>query len=617
MANKLINSTADLPLKWRLFGEAYQPSLTHPKATIKPSYKDSLVAITNEGLLGSENSIIFIVLAERKNNYSRLLKILMERFSDSKKIRPNFKILDCSDPKVIEAIYKDHDKRNGSKSSINMDEEGEGKVAAILDIIDDAMNMRASDIHVENQGGLCTIKFRVNTELVVYKTDIPSFGQSFATICYSTLTSLGEENGSGKGTYNENELLEGDFTTKTKNHTVKARMVNLSLNYDDNFNFILRLIDKTKNIVAKPLTELSFSLHVAKSLSAATRMNTGLIIVCGITGSGKSTSVQNFLLNEVHESAGHKKIITLESPVEYPLPDITQVSIDDNDGNLNKSRDFSFSNVNRYLLRSDPDTLGYGELRDEESALSAYKGVESGHKVITTTHTNSAISCFPRLHSFGLSYSQIAKDGFISGILYQHLVPRLCPHCSIPFKPGLSAPSEYDEFFVLNNFMMKEKGADLHTIMQMAQELPENASLIRAMQNKGMIGSRQSVEMLSTLESMNDKSVNREFTERLNRLVDEKKMHEKDLNIRFRGRGCSDPKCFNGTIGVMPCAEVIVPDSEFLTLVSQEKLLEAKNYWRTNLGGKTAIEDSYDKIFSGQADPRIVERYLSKQLNDH
>ena len=153
--------------------------------------------------------------------------------------------------------------------------------------------------------------------------------------------------------------------------------------------------------------------------------------------------------------------------------------------------------------------------------------------------------------------------------------------------------------------------------MQMAQELPENASLIRAMQNKGMIGSRQSVEMLSTLESMNDKSVNREFTERLNRLVDEKKMHEKDLNIRFRGRGCSDPKCFNGTIGVMPCAEVIVPDSEFLTLVSQEKLLEAKNYWRTNLGGKTAIEDSYDKIFSGQADPRIVERYLSKQLNDH
>ena len=546
-----------------------------------------------------------------------MLKILIERFSDGKKIRPKFDILDCSDPKVIDAIYKDHDKRNGSKNTINMDEEGEGRVSAVLDIIDDAMNMRASDIHVENQNGLCTIKFRVNTELVVYRTDIPSFGQSFATICYSTLTSLGEENGSGKGTYNENELLEGDFTAKTKNHTVKARMVNLSLNYDDNFNFILRLIDKNKNIVAKPLTDLSFSIHVANSLSAATRMNTGLILICGITGSGKSTSMQNLLLNESHESAGHRKQITLESPVEYPLPNITQVSVEDSDGSEGKTRDFSFTNVNRYLLRSDPDTLGYGEIRDEESALAAYKGVESGHKVLSTTHTNSALSCFPRLHSFGLTYDQIAKDGFISGIFYQHLIPKLCPHCSIPHKLGTQAPAEYDEFFVLNNFMMKEKGADLHTIMKISQSVPEGSSLIRALQNKGMVGSKKAVEMLSALDSMNDEAVNSQFTDRLNKLVEEQKIHADNLNIRFRGRGCSDPKCFNGTIGVMPCAEVIVPNSEFLTLVAQEKLIEAKNYWRTNLGGKTAIEDSYDKIFSGQADPRIVERYLSKQLNEH
>ena len=134
MANKLIRSTSDLPNKWRLFGDAYQPSLSHPKAVIKQAYKDSFVAITNEGLLGSENSIIFIVLAEKKNNYSRLLKILIERFSDGKKIRPKFDILDCSDPKVIDAIYKDHDKRNGSKNTINMDEEGEGRVSAVLDL---------------------------------------------------------------------------------------------------------------------------------------------------------------------------------------------------------------------------------------------------------------------------------------------------------------------------------------------------------------------------------------------------------------------------------------------------------------------------------------------------
>jgi len=615
MENKKIHSTSDLPTKWRLFGEAYQVDSNHPKAFISDAIKESIVAITNEGMLGQNNVINFIILGEKKNQYSRILKSLLSRFAGNGKSKIN--ILDCSNQKIIDDIYNDHNKRNGAKNSITLDKDDQGRINSVYDVIDDAMNMRASDIHVENHGNLCTVKFRVNTELVVYKTDIKSFGLSFANICYSTLTSMGEEEGSGRGTYNENELLEGDFTIKTKNHTVKARMVNLALNYDENFDFILRLIDKNKNVEAKPLTELSFSIHVANALGDATKKNTGLILVCGITGSGKSTTLQNLFLNEVHESAGHRKIITLESPVEYPLPNITQVSADDDDGTKGTTNNFSFSNLNRYLLRSDPDTLGYGEVRDEESAMAAYKGVESGHKVLTTTHTNSALSCFPRLHSFGLTYDQISKEGFISGILYQHLIPKLCPHCSIPYKPSSLAPPQYDEFFVLNNFMLREKSVDLNTLMKMTQQLPEGKSLIRHLQNKGLIGSSQAIEMLSALNSMNDDTVNRKFTDRLMMLVDDNKKRSGDLDIRFRGKGCSSPKCFNGTIGVMPCAEVIVPDAEFLSIVAQEKLIEAKNYWRTNLKGKTAMEDSYDKIFSGQADPRIVERYLSKQLNEH
>jgi type II secretory ATPase GspE/PulE/Tfp pilus assembly ATPase PilB-like protein len=614
MENTKISSTADLPNKWRLFGEAYQTDNSFPKAVIRDNFKQHIVAITNEGMLGQDNVITFIILETKKNEYSRLLKLLLSRFGGNGKSK--FNIRDCSDQKIIDDIYNDHNKRNSAKNNINIDKDNQGRINAVYDVIDDAMNMRASDIHIENHGNLCTVKFRVNTELVVYKTDIKSFGLSFAQICYSTLTSMGEEEGTGAGTYNENELLEGDFTIKTKNHTVKARMVNLSLNYDSNFDFILRLIDKNKNVEAKPLTELSFSVHVANSLGAATRMNTGLILVCGITGSGKSTSMQNILLNESHESAGHRKQITLESPVEYPLPNITQVSAVDDDGTKGATNNFSFGNLNRYLLRSDPDTLGYGELRDEESAKAAYKGVESGHKVLATTHTNSALSCFPRLHSFGLTYEQISKEGFISGILYQHLIPRLCPHCSIPYKSGSIAP-QYDEFFVLNNFMLREKSVDLNTLMKITHELPEGKSLIRHLQNSGVINSRQAINMLSSLNGMNDEVVNRKFTERLMTLVDDNKKRSDDLNIRFRGKGCSDPKCFNGTTGVMPCAEVIVPDPEFLSLVAQEKLIEAKNYWRTNLNGKTAMEDSYDKIFSGQADPRIVERYLSKQLNEH
>jgi len=201
--------------------------------------------------------------------------------------------------------------------------------------------------------------------------------------------------------------------------------------------------------------------------------------------------------------------------------------------------------------------------------------------------------------------------------LYQHLIPKLCPHCSVPYKIGGLAAPQYDEFFVLNNFMLREKSVDLNTLMKITHELKEGQSLIRHLQNKGVIGSRQAINMLSSLNDMNDDAENRKFTDRLMTLIDDNKKRGDSLNIRFRGKGCSDPKCFNGTIGVMPCAEVIVPDAEFLSLIAQEKLIDAKNYWRTNLNGKTAMEDSYDKIFSGQADPRIVERYLSKQLNEH
>lgn len=618
MENKKIRSTSDLPDKWRLFDDAYQFDIKFPRALIKDEDKPFLVVINNEGVLSDNNQITIIVMESKKSSYSRLLNALIQRFR-AKSPKSLFNILDCSENKIIDAIYEDYNKRNRSKGNIDIGKESQSKINAVYNVIDDAMNMRSSDIHVENHGDLCTVRIRVNTELVVYKTDISSFGLDFAQICYSTLTSMGEYEGTGKGTYNENELLEGDFTIKTQNHTVKARMVNLSLNYDNNFDFILRLIDTTKNIEAKPLTSLSFSSHVASTLSRATRKNTGLILVCGITGSGKSTTSQNIILNEVLESAGHRKIISLESPVEYPLPNVSQVSAEDNDGTKNTSNDFSLHNLNRYLLRSDPDTLNYGEIRDEESAMSAYKGVESGHKVLTTTHTNSALSSFSRLHSFGLSYEQISKEDFISGVHYQHLIPQLCPHCSLPYDLSKEPPPEYDEFFVLNNFMMrnKNKKINLNTLMRISNELSQDQSLIRQLQNKGLVNSQQAIEMLSSLDSMNDRSTNAKFTERLHLLLNDNKRNLDTVNIRFRGKGCSHPKCFNGTIGVMPCAEVIVPDSDFLALIAQEKLTEAKSYWRTNLGGKTAIEDSYEKIFNGQADPRIVERYLSKQLNEH
>lgn len=181
---------------------------------------------------------------------------------------------------------------------------------------------------------------------------------------------------------------------------------------------VLRLLDGG----GRPggLTELGFPASINDAFSQAIAKPHGMILVTGPTGSGKTTTLYAAL---GRRDPSHEKIITVEDPVEYELPGITQVPVQRQTG-------VGFAAALRAILRQDPDVVLIGEMRDRETAEIAVQAAMTGHLVLSTLHTNTALGAIPRLRDIGIAEYLIAST--LEGILAQRLVRRLCPACAAP-----------------------------------------------------------------------------------------------------------------------------------------------------------------------------------------
>jgi general secretion pathway protein E/type IV pilus assembly protein PilB len=184
-------------------------------------------------------------------------------------------------------------------------------------------------------------------------------------------------------------------------------------------NLVLRILDRQKGIV--PLNQLGLADDHLRQLKRMMARPEGIILVTGPTGSGKTTTLYS-VLNHLNAEGIH--IMTLEDPVEYPLPLIRQTSVGDN-AKLN------FANGIRSMMRQDPDVILIGEVRDAETAEMAFRAAMTGHQVFTTLHTNSAVGAVPRLLDIGILPDIMA--GNMIGIIAQRLIRQLCPHCKTPY----------------------------------------------------------------------------------------------------------------------------------------------------------------------------------------
>ncbi len=187
-------------------------------------------------------------------------------------------------------------------------------------------------------------------------------------------------------------------------------------------NFVLRILDRKRGIV--PITGLGLSETQLTLLQLMLSRPEGILLVTGPTGSGKTTTLYSIL---GHLNSEEVNIMTLEDPVEYPMPIIRQTSLSD-------SVKMDFSEGIRSMMRQDPDIILVGEVRDKDTAEMAFRAAMTGHQVFSTLHTNSAIRSIPRLIDLGIKPDVLA--GNVIGIIAQRLVRTLCKSCKKPDSPS-------------------------------------------------------------------------------------------------------------------------------------------------------------------------------------
>jgi type II secretory ATPase GspE/PulE/Tfp pilus assembly ATPase PilB-like protein len=192
----------------------------------------------------------------------------------------------------------------------------------------------------------------------------------------------------------------------------------------------LRILDQANSV--SRLSQLGMRKQVLEGLTHVINQPHGLLLVCGPTGAGKSTTLYAGI-NEL--DAYEKNIITIEDPVEYKMQNVTQIEINTKGGT-------TFAQSLRSILRQDPDVVMIGEIRDEETAKIACQAANTGHMVFSTVHANDAITALYRLLDLGVEPFMLSTA--VSAILAQRLARRLCPQCKEAYAPPAALLKEFN-----------------------------------------------------------------------------------------------------------------------------------------------------------------------------
>ncbi len=206
---------------------------------------------------------------------------------------------------------------------------------------------------------------------------------------------------------------DGQYTFASQNRMINVRVATLPSRFGEAIT--LRLLDPEHGI--RPLQEIGFPESIVKTLKELVEVPNGLVLVTGPTGSGKTTTLYALLSTIIGKE---RNIITLEDPVEYELPGIVQSQID-------PDHEYTFATGLRSILRHDPDVILVGEIRDLETAQTAVNAALTGHLVLSTLHTNSAVEAIGRFLSMGVSPYTFAPA--LRAVLAQRLVRTLTPEC--------------------------------------------------------------------------------------------------------------------------------------------------------------------------------------------
>jgi len=301
-----------------------------------------------------------------------------------------------------------------------------------------ALQQGASDIHITRLEDRVLVSFRVKGELRPFRELSILRGVSLVTSIYNTLA----EKGSTKEGFNEREYQDAVIERIFPEGLVRFRYSGLPI-APSGFDVTLRLIPIGITQKPKTLAQLGYSPDQCEALERIFSRSSGMVLIAGTTGSGKSTTLATVLTDLAAKNPG-KKIRTIEEPVEYRIPGAYQTPVLRSESSEGGAKVSPFMKALRQLMRADPDIIMVGEIRDIETAQLAIQGVRSGHMLVSTIHADGAPICFDRLIGMGVERNDLCSVGLIAGLIYQKLVPVLCEQCKIPYGEWLTS-NDYDE----------------------------------------------------------------------------------------------------------------------------------------------------------------------------
>ncbi|QSB02870.1 type II secretion system ATPase GspE [Methylomonas sp. EFPC1] len=289
-----------------------------------------------------------------------------------------------------------------------LESEDEAPIIRLINaLLTEAIKENASDIHIESYEKRMVVRFRVDGTL----REIIEPQREFAPMVISRLKVM------AKLDIAEKRLpQDGRISLNIGGRTVDVRVSTLPSGHGE--RVVLRLLDKQANQLS--LKQVGMSDYELNSIQQMIARPHGIILVTGPTGSGKTTSLYA-VVNQLNQRS--RNILTVEDPIEYYLDGVGQTQV-------NTKVDMTFAKGLRAILRQDPDIVMVGEIRDRETAEIAVQASLTGHLVLSTLHTNTAVGAITRLRDMGIEPFLLASS--LVGVIAQRLLRKLCPHCKKP-----------------------------------------------------------------------------------------------------------------------------------------------------------------------------------------
>jgi len=302
-------------------------------------------------------------------------------------------------------------------SLVSVSDSASPAIKLVSSTVYDALRAGASDVHLESTPGGLAVKYRVDGVLDAV-TEVSGIALAEQTI--SRLKVLADLD------IAERRIpQDGSFRVRAQRREIDLRVSIIPGFHGE--DAVIRILDKQAMVAAHGslrLDSLGFDPESIATLRDLMSSAYGMLLVTGPTGSGKTTTLYA-ALSETH--TGRDKIITIEDPVEYQLPGVLQIPV-------NEKKGLTFARGLRSILRHDPDTIMVGEIRDRETAEIAVQSALTGHLVLTTVHANNVFDVFGRFTHMGLDpYSLVSA---LNGIWAQRLLRLNCPHCSEAYTPS-------------------------------------------------------------------------------------------------------------------------------------------------------------------------------------